>query len=356
MRTALFLIEAAIGIGFLVIFHEFGHFVSAKLFGIKVETFSLGLGPLLLKKRYGETNYGISAIPIGGYVKLLGMELFEEVDPGEENRTYRSQPIWKRVIVIFSGAFFNLILPTFLIFFIFIVYGVPMPANPTKTIDLVLEKTPAARAGLRNGDTIETINGRRFESWNSIRHFLRSNPGRKISIGLMRDDKRKTVTAILENKKGKGFLGVQPEPKRERLGLFTTIKESLVDNYNLIKLTIVGYYRLLTGQLGPVSKSLSGPVGIAVISVKTIRSGLEVYLTFLAFLSVNLGILNSLPLLPLDGGHLLFNGIEAVTRKPIRQEVKQVVSVMGLTLLITVMAYVMYLDILRVATKGLSGW
>lgn len=342
--TALYIVYAIIGLGILILFHEFGHFITAKLLGIKVEIFSLGLGPLILKKRYGETDYGISSIPFGGYVKLLGMEVFEEVAYEDEGRTYRAQPVWKRIIVIFSGAFFNLILPIFLILFSLIYFGQPVAS---KTVDLVLKDTPAAQAGIKKGDTIKSVDGKTFKEWKDIRSYLRSNPGKPISVTVNRGSSSLQINTKLGNRKGVGFLGVQPGVEREHLPLPRAISESVKVDIGLIKLTGVGFYMLFTGQLGSISNSVGGPIRIVEETSKAASNGLEQFLFLIAALSINLGIINLVPLLPLDGGHLLFNIIEGVIRRPVKAEVRQVLSVIGIALLVLVMVAVTFLDINR---------
>jgi len=179
------IIYAAVLLGVLIFVHEVGHFILAKLMGVKVLKFSLGFGPKILGKKFGETEYLLSAVPLGGYVKMLGEEPGEELAEADRNRAYNAQPVWKRFLIVFSGPFFNLVFAAFVFVLIFL-SGVPVPLPD---IGNVQESSPAAAAGLMTGDRVQDINGRTIESWHDISVILNDKPAETLLFKVKRNDR-----------------------------------------------------------------------------------------------------------------------------------------------------------------------
>ena len=201
------IIYAAVLLGILIFVHEAGHFLLAKLLGVKVLKFSLGFGPKILGRKFGETEYLLSAVPLGGYVKMLGEEPGEELEESEKNRAYNYQPVWKRFSIVFSGPFFNLIFAAFVFALIFL-SGVPVPLPD---IGNVQENSPAAAAGLMTGDRVVQINGKKVESWQDISGTLNDNPGKTLLFGVKRNDRVVEVTVHPEKKTDKNIFGEEKE-------------------------------------------------------------------------------------------------------------------------------------------------
>ncbi|MGH3926194.1 MAG: M50 family metallopeptidase, partial [Pseudonocardiaceae bacterium] len=205
----------------VIMFHEFGHFATAKLFGMKCEKFFLGFGPTLWSVKKGETEYGVKAIPAGGFVKIVGMSAYEEIDPADAGRTFHEQAAWKRAIVLVAGSATHFIVAVVLLFSALAFVG--EPAGVTTTIDLVTEGSPAAASGLRPGDRIVAVDGQRVEQFRAAQEIIGANAGKTIPIAIMRDGQpqqlRVTIAAQRPDGKPGGFLGVSPVALNQRLPL-----------------------------------------------------------------------------------------------------------------------------------------
>ncbi|NOX20713.1 MAG: RIP metalloprotease RseP [Nitrospirae bacterium] len=359
------IISALILLGILIFVHELGHFLVAKLSGVKVLKFSLGFGPKIIGKRIGETEYLISALPLGGYVKMLGEEPEEELPPEEADRAFNRQSVFKRALIVFAGPLFNILL-TFFIFATMLGVGLPINIPVIKhlkpVIDAVEPGYPAEKAGLKPGDIIKEINGRPIDTWFDMVSIVAKSPDKELLFRVQRGDKVFTVSITPQRVEEKG-----PEGEKIILGrigvrktggsFFETIKaESLIEapikgayaTYRM-GLFIVDSIRMLL--IGEVSlKNLGGPVTILKESGKAASAGLLPYLMFMALLSVNLGILNLLPIPILDGGHLLLFSVEAIKGRPLNERTVVIVQKIGYAILIVLMGFALYNDILRIFT------
>ncbi len=441
------IVYAAVLLGILVFVHELGHFLLAKMLGVKVLKFSLGFGPKILGRKVGETEYLLSAVPLGGYVKMLGQEDMpseaEEIPETEKHRSYNFQPVWKRFVIVFSGPLFNMIFAAFVFILIFMA-GVPAPLPD---IGDVQENSPAAAAGLRTGDRVEQINGKTIESWHEISGILNRNSGQTLVFKVVRNDRIVEVPIKPEKKMDKNIFGedkeawhigitplILPEvgavmkgsraekaglkrgdkvievegtvlqtwqnmttlihaspekplkfkiqrgeqfidmtivPKEEsyktpdgeemviglvgikpagndfikKYGLFESASLGLQRTWDISELTVLSIVKLIQ-RIIP-SSTIGGPIMIFQMAGEQASQGALNFFTFMAVISINLGILNLLPIPILDGGHILFLGIEAIRKKPLSDNVIMIAQKAGLVFLLTLMALAFYNDIVR---------
>lgn len=355
------LISFAIVLGLLIFVHEFGHFIWAKFFGVKVLKFSLGFGPKLIGRQYGETEYLISAFPLGGYVKMFGEnpgELAEEkLSPGELKRSFATRPVWQRFIIVAGGPVFNLIFAMFLFFLIVLVAGMPQPVDTT-TIGGVGQDTPAAEAGLQAGDTILAIDGKETVRWEDVSLLIKNSEGKEVVLTLQRGDEKLAVTVaprmettrnIFGEETGERFMiGIarSEEVTYEKVGIIEALQAGVSQTWSWMYLTIMGLVKIIQ-KVVPASE-LGGPILIAKIAGERMEAGWINFLYFMGVLSVNLGILNLLPIPILDGGHLVFFSVEAILRKPLNLRTMEILQQVGLVLLGTLMIFVFYNDLVRV--------
>src|SRR5947208_5748196 len=221
-RTAILLV---VGIVVMVMLHEAGHYAMAKRSGMKVTEYFLGFGPRLWSFRRGETEYGVKALPLGGYVRIVGMHNLEEVDPEDEPRTFRSAPFGKRMVVILAGVTMNLILAVFLFYGAFLDRGV-ITDQPTTTVSQVVAKSAAAKAGFRTGDRIVAVDEKRVTGWSSLKHAIEARGGKSTTFTVVRHGGTTNLQASLRTDNGKGFLGVSPRVRIEDVNALSAVPES----------------------------------------------------------------------------------------------------------------------------------
>ncbi|MBP2674847.1 MAG: zinc metalloprotease, partial [Deltaproteobacteria bacterium] len=333
-------------LGILIFVHEFGHFIVARKLGVGVTKFSFGFGPKLFGVQRGETEYLVSAIPLGGYVKLIGESETEEVPPGQVERSFSHKPIWVKMAVVAAGPIGNLLFAV-LVFWVVFLGGVP---SLTTKIGDVLPDTPAARAGILKGDLVVRIDGDPVTNWEELATRIKSgSPGRPLSFTLLRDGKEMTIPVSPEMREGRSLFGEKiSEPKvgiaagqevvYQEIGIADAFLRSGVETGKLIYLTGMTVVKLITRVLP--SETLGGPILIAQIAGDQARQGISPFAYFLGLLSVNLGILNLLPIPILDGGHLLFFCVEGLMRKPISPKARAVAHQVGLALILMLTALV----------------
>ncbi len=340
-------------IGILVFCHEFGHFIAARLCKVGVNVFSLGFGPKLFKKKYGRTEYCISAIPLGGYVKMVGEEPGITIDPADASLSFTHKSLAKKSLIVAAGPAFNFILAIFIFYVLYQFSGIYMAAP---VIGKVLENTPAQSAGLKSGDIIKDINQNPIDSFEDIFQVISAGTGEKLDIVIQRDGQMIGVKLTPEKRIGKnvfgedvdkyviGILGTG-ETFHKSLNPFQAMGRSISDTYGLVKLTILSVVKMVSGSVS--ADNLGGPLMIAQMAGEQAKAGLVNFVWFIALLSVNLGIINLFPIPVLDGGHLLFFGIEAVTGKPVSEKLREKLIQFGAALLVALMVFVFYNDIVR---------
>lgn len=444
MTTALLFIVV---LGPLIFFHEFGHFIVARLFGVGVEKFSLGFGPPIIGKKIGRTEYRISWIPLGGYVKMVGESPDAEISPEDLPYSFTHKHVAKRSLIVFAGPFFNAVLALLIFVFVYFFMGIPSVTSSIRAID---EDGPAAKAGLKIGDRITAVNGTTVENWHDIKPYLHNNKGEALNLDILRQSESFVVEVkpqekVYENVYGEDakeyYFGMEGQPrwlaivgkvvkktpaakaglqkgdrivsiggqqiqywtqmsdlinasegktlkfgvKRNDETLTLDVTPSLDKDRNIvtgqrIKLYRVGIvaknqsihdliidYTLMqsvktSGEncviitktffvflgkafQGKVSRGLvGGPIRIAMMAHETAKMGFRELLFFAAAISLQLAILNLLPIPVLDGGHLAFYGIEAIKGKPLGIRTREVAQQVGLFLLLLLMVFVIYND------------
>jgi regulator of sigma E protease len=346
-------------LGILIFFHELGHFLLAKFNGVGVLKFSLGFGPAIIKKRIGETEYRISAIPLGGYVKMLGEDASgeEEITHIDLERAFSNKGLRARAAIVAAGPTFNLLL-AIVIYTIIAWWGIPTFAP---VVGGLLDDSPAYSAGLMAGDTIVSIDGNPVEVWDDISLLLKDiTPEKMVEMTIAREGKLFTIhvaptmiqdTNIFGEEIERPMIGITrgEEIIAKRLGFISGIGYGVTKTYQVIELTGIAFWKIINGSLD-IKKSLGGPILIAQVSGETFRAGMLPFFFMIAFVSINLGIINLLPIPVLDGGYLLFFLIEGITGKPIEGRPREIAQQIGLFLLIALMLFAFYNDLVRVFT------
>jgi regulator of sigma E protease len=352
MSTNIFAFVIVLGV--LIFFHELGHFLVARLFGVGVEKFSLGFGPRLLGKKIGMTDYFLSAIPLGGYVKMVGEEPDAEIDPADIPFSFTHKHVLKRILIVAAGPFFNLLLAVIIFFGIFNAYGIFI-LKPT--IGEVQAGSPAQKSGLKKGDLVVAIDGVPVEKWEDMSRIINESKGEKLVASVHRGESTLALNIVPELRIDKNLFGEEIErymigvtafgdmlPKD--LNLIQSLSMSITQTYKISKLTVISIVKVIQGTLS--TETLGGPIMIAQMAGAEAKAGVPNLLYFIALISVNLGILNFLPIPVLDGGHLFFFGIEAVTGRPVSTRVREIAQQAGIFLLLFLMVFVFYNDIVRI--------
>ncbi len=345
------LIFAVLAIGVLISVHEFGHFVLAKAVGIRVLRFSIGFGPEIFSFTLGETRYCVSAFPLGGYVKLYGETPDEEVDEPEKSFSHR--PPKDRAGVVIGGPLFN-VLFAFFAFCVTALFGIP---KLLPIVGSVEKGGPAQISGVKSGDRIVEINGRKVRYWNDISKFMEESHGKPVTLKLERDGKFVELTVKPElrvfrdplfGEKKRWIIGIMAlgKYKIEKIPLWKAPYEAFKETVDVCYVTIVGIYRIITGAISP--KAIGGPLMIMKMAGEEASLGFVSFLYFLAVISVNLGIINLFPIPILDGWHLLILSVEGVTGKPVSKEKNLMAQKIGIVILILIMAFAFYNDIVRI--------
>lgn len=358
---------AIVFFGLLIFFHELGHFIIAKLVGVKVLKFSLGFGPKIVGRKIGETEYLISAVPLGGYVKPLGEEPGEEMPEEDKPRAFNFQPVWKRAAIVIAGPVFNLVL-AYVIFLVFLSIKLPVAIpkldSMTTTLETVMDDSPAMRAGLKKDDIIAEIDGKSVMDWNEMAEIFSKNPEKELTLKIKRGVDFIHVQIVPEpvkaqDESGKeivvGRIGISKKMDAEIIqsaSLFSAPFKALDAVYEWSVLTIDVVIRLLTGSVS--AKQVGGPILIVDAAAKAASVGAFAYFNFIAIISINLAILNLLPIPVLDGGHMMFFAIEALRGKPLSEKIVVNANKVGMALLLLLIAFVFYNDIIRIVVPWIQ--
>jgi len=341
--------------GFLIFIHELGHFIFAKLSGVKVLKFSIGFGPRLIGKQIGDTEYLISAFPLGGYVQMAGEDPEDETEDDKPERLYKNQPIYKRAFIIFAGPLFNFLTAVVIFFFIFMV---GMPAL-LPVIGEVAQDTPAERAALLKGDRILEIDGKPLRDWSEMTRIIQASADKTINMKVQRDSEIFTVSITPERRTIKnifgedievGLIGVKPseETTKIREGIAGSVEKAFLRTWEISYLTVTGIIKLIQRILP--ADTIGGPILIFQLAERQAEAGALNFFLFAAVISINLAILNLLPIPILDGGHLLFLGIEAARGKPVSEKTMAIAQRVGIVFILTLMIFAFYNDIARIIT------
>ena len=334
-------------LGTIIFVHELGHFIFAKLMGVYVYEFSLGMGPRLFHKKGKETDYCLRLIPIGGFCSMAGEEVDEEDIKVPKKRRLQAKKPWQRFLIMFFGPGFNFIFAILLLFFVALFCG---SYSYEPIISDVNKNYPAQLAGIEKGDEIVSINGKKVKTTDDATIYL-----------TLADKKKNTIIKV--KKENDDIKEYKIKPKKERkdvetsykygitvkgekkYGFVNSIKYTVVKTGSLFKQMWITVVKLFTG--GVKVNQLSGPVGIYSIVGEQSKSGVSNILYLMAFLSINVGFLNLIPLPAFDGGHILFIVIEKIKGSPVSPKVENMIHTVGLFLLMLLMVYITFNDILR---------
>jgi membrane-associated protease RseP (regulator of RpoE activity) len=353
----------------MIMLHELGHFVMAKRAGMKVTEFFLGFGPRLWSIRRGETEYGVKAIPAGGYVRIIGMSNLDEVDPADEDRTYRSKSYRHRLGVAVAGSTMHFILAAILLFLLYAAVGLP---STRPTIGQVVPDSPAQQSGFQVGDRIVAVNGVAVKEWDDVPRYVEAHGESELTFTVVRKDTNQRLDVAVRPQKartedGKEVprIGIAAERYLETKSIPSAIGSTVTDMPEFMWETvkalggifspdgIQNYGELLSGDGGDNNKRFLSPVGAARVAGQAVENGWGPVLLFLFAINVFVGIFNMVPLLPLDGGHVAIATYEKIASRikgrrvmvdvqrlmPITAAVLGLLVIMGLTAL--------YLDIVR---------
>jgi regulator of sigma E protease len=347
------IVATVVVLGVLVFVHEFGHFLVAKVLRVQVQAFSLGFPPKLFSKKIGDTDYRISVVPLGGYVKLLGENPNDEVPPELVPYSFLHRPLWHRALIVLAGPAFNFFFAVLALFLLFALWGIPY--MPTE-VGRVIAGSPAERSGLKAGDVILAVDGAPVKRWEELSLQIRRHGGQPLSLTIQRAGRDQNVTITPEiresenlfGQKVQGFqIGVASAERlaTEKVGALSALEEGLLYSLRIAALTLQSIYKLLTREIS--TDTLGGPIMIAQVAGKQAEMGFSHLLHFMAVLSVNLTLLNLLPIPVLDGGHLVFLSLEAVRGKPLALKHRELAQAVGMVLILTLMVLVFYHDIMR---------
>lgn len=318
----------------IIALHEFGHFSVAKAVGIRVNEFSIGMGPKIFQKKKGETSYSLRGLPIGGYVAMEGEE-----ENSNDPRSFNNASVLNRLAVIVSGAGMNFILAIIAFFLSFLFLG-----NPSNQIGDIMENSPAYDAGLMNGDKIIAINGYETSSWNDIVDRIMNSEG-ETSIQVTRKGETLTKQILPEEQEGRRIIGITRSKN-----LFVSLQYAFITTFEVVKTIITLLSQLFTG--GFSVNDLSGPVGVVQVIGQSASSGFASLLFLTGYISANLGFMNLLPIPALDGGKVVFLLIEWIRGKAIDEKWEMRLSLLGISLLFGLMIYVtIFGDLARLIGK-----
>lgn len=344
-------------LGVLIFVHELGHFLFAKLFKVRVLKFSLGFGPRLFGKKFGETEYVLSAFPLGGFVKMFGENIDEQdIDDGEKDRSYVYKPVWQRFLIVFAGPFFNFVFPVVLFTLLFFGQGLPTSIDTTM-VGAVSPDSPALAAGIEKGDIITSINGNQTIVWADILENVKNSDGEPLKVVAQRGSDELEFTIVPHIDSATNLFGEEVEQRYmigirmgeileyEDINIFEAVVKGVEQTWFYIYLTAMGIVKMFQ-QVVPASE-MGGPILIAQMAGEQFRAGWVNLLYFTSLLSVNLGLLNLVPVPVLDGGHLVFLTLEGIRKKPLSDGAQIIAQKIGMALLGTLMIFVFYNDFVR---------
>jgi len=366
MEIFLFNVASFIVIISIIVFvHEFGHYWVAKKSGVKIDSFSIGFGREIFgwNDKSG-TRWKISLVPMGGYVKMFGdegaastpdEEKLSTLTPEEEKQTFHGKPLWVKSLIVFAGPGINFLFAIIIFAFMFAFMG---KGYTTPELGEIMKGGAAEEAGLQPGDVITELNGTSIDTFEEMRDIIVLHPDIKLDMILLRNGQEtagsitprpREITSAFDDKARVGYIGVTPAGNREykELSVLSSINESIAETYSITERTLQAIKQIIFGQRSV--RELSGIIRIGDYSGKAVRKSIDqgfyIIFWFMAVLSINLGLINLFPIPMLDGGHLLFYGIEAIRRKPLPQKAQEIFFRFGFAALITLMAMALFNDL-----------
>ena len=333
--------------GLLVLVHEWGHFITAKLTGMRVDEFAIGFGPQIFKTRRGETVYSLRAIPLGGFNDIAGMD---PADNPAGDRGFCEKPVFSRMIVILAGSTMNFIMPIVIFFGIYATMGIAKPATEP-IIGAIIEGKAAEKAGLLDGDKILSIDGEKVATWQELTEKIKSSePEKSLAIEYERNSEvgKVSLTPEFDSTTQRYLIGVQSAVTYEETSLAGAFLVSLNHTADILKMMIDSLIALVQS---PSQADVAGPIGITKMAGQVAERGFIPLLNFAALLSLNLGIINLLPIPALDGGHFVSLAIEAVRGKPLSPKALMYTQRVGVALLLLLTVVVTTSDVLKIFFK-----
>lgn len=349
-------------LGGLIFFHELGHFAVARLFGIGVSTFSLGFGKKLFTRTYGKTEYCLSLVPLGGYVSLVGEDDDADMPDGFTSaENFSRRPPWQRLLVVAAGPVANIVLAWILCWGLAFHYG---QTHVLAHIGTLEEGGPAQTAGIMVGDTVLAINGQPVDDWAAMSAAIGASQGASLRIEIARAGRSSTITVTPTEAVRKTIFGEDERTWRigvrasgqtatAELGFWDSAGAGLQRTGEMLHLTWTGIVKLVQ-RVVPLDQ-VGGPIMIAQMVGQQAQAGLAQLLALTAFISINLAVLNLLPIPVLDGGHIVFYTLETLMRRPLSRRIRLVTTQVGFALLITLMVFATFNDVWRLV-KGIGGF
>ncbi|CAN5589583.1 site-2 protease family protein [soil metagenome] len=375
----------------VVMVHEAGHFFAAKYFNFKATQFFVGFGPTLFSRKKGETEYGVKALPLGGFVKIVGMNPYEEIPPEEQHRSYPNKPRWQRAVVLVAGSATHWPVAFVILLIAAMAFGYPTgePSNQLSAVEprAFGQETPAETAGFHLDDTIVAIEGEEVTSWDEVRSFIRANPGEPATFIVERDGQRETIEAELgtgivseqtnellalapagedvgeagDGEQKVGYLGVGPQPEIKSYGFGEAITHSGERVWDMTVRSVIGVPQVFAQVFnGDIFEALGGggersaedsPIGIVgasrIVGESANRGEYTNILEMIAAFTIFVGLMNLLPLPPLDGGHLAVVAWESVTKRKVDIRKLIPVSAAVIGFFIVLFVAILYLDLAR---------
>lgn len=341
MSTIVSLSITVLILGILIFAHELGHFLVAKWVGIRVHEFALGMGPVVFSRQSGDTLYSLRAFPIGGFNRMAGMEPGEEDDP----KGFNTKTVSQRMVVIAAGSLMNFALA--IIFFMVLFMGIGIPADSNK-IAGVLDGSPAQLAGLQEGDRIIAVDGTKTPNWDKLTSAIRAQPNKELQITVSRSQKefQAILHTEINEQENVGMIGIKRS--FEKKGFFESIWLGITSSVALIVFIVQQLFLMIRGL---VPADVAGPVGMVQLVGQAVDFGFGTVIQFAAMLSLNLGIINLLPIPALDGSRLVFLAVEGVRGRALNPDRENMIHFVGFMLLIGLMLLITYQDIWRILFK-----
>ncbi|MDR2018629.1 MAG: RIP metalloprotease RseP [Syntrophobacterales bacterium] len=342
-----------IALSLLILVHELGHFIVARLANVKILTFSLGFGKKLFTFKKGETEYALSLVPIGGYVKLLGDSLEEDIADEDIPRSYVHKPPWVKILIAVTGPLFN-ILFAFVIFYFVFISGFSVPSTKVGGVE---EWSPAYEAGILVGDVIESIDGKLVQEFDDLLEVMSKASAGPLGFTIRRGDHVFNLTITPKEIEAKNLFGETITRKiigvrsstdlvKKQETLLGAVPKASYQTWYLSKVTILGLVKLIQGTISP--KNVGGPILILQAAGKQAREGAANLIYFIGIISINLGVVNLMPIPILDGGHIMMHAAEMVTRRRLSTKAIDIAQKIGLGIIIVIMVFAFYNDLDRI--------